>query len=159
MKKYTFVLLFLFILLSLSAQVTANVEMQINFDLSLKDIVLLVESGKSAEIDINQYIILEGVVSSREVVLADEENFVGKLELSYGEWEGLEDVNMYKCFVQLSGLEFAAMIPVRRSRTPDPVEISLNTRILVLGQYLGYSEDENGNKIPVVEGYKVRKIN
>ena len=159
MKKYTFILLFLLILLSLSAQVATNPETQINFDLSLKDIVLMVESGKSSEIDMNQYIILEGVVSSREVLFADEENFVGMLELSYGEWEGLEDVNMYQCFVQLTGLEFAAAIPARRSRNPNPAEISLNTRILVLGQYLGYSEDENGNKYPVIEGYKIRKIN
>ncbi len=159
MKKYTFILLFLFILLSVSAQVITNSETHINFDLSLKDIVLLVESGKGNEIDMNQYVILEGVVSSREVLFADEEHFVGMLELSYGEWEGLEDINMYQCFVQLTGLEFAAMIPARRSRNPNPAEISLNTRILVLGQYLGYTEDEEGNKYPVIEGYKVRKIN
>lgn len=159
MKKYTFILLFLFILLSVSAQVITNSEIQINFDLSLKDIVLLVESGKGNEIDMNQYVILEGVVSSREVLFADEENYVGMLELSYGEWDGLEDVNMYQCFVQLTGLEFSVMIPARRSRNPNPAEISLNTRILVLGQYLGYTEDEEGNKYPVIEGYKVRKIN
>lgn len=159
MKKYTFILLFLCILLSVSAQVTTNLETQINFDLSLKDIVLLVEAGNSSEIDMNQYIILEGVVSSREVLYTDEENFVGMLELSYGEWQGLENVSMYQCFVQLQGLEFATMIPARRSRTPNPAEISLNTRILVLGQYLGYTEDEEGKKYPVIEGYKVRKIN
>lgn len=159
MKKYTFILLFMIILLSLSAQVTTNSEIQINFDLSLKDIVLMVESGRSSEIDMNQYIVLEGVISSREVLFADEENFVGMLELSYGEWDGLENVNMYQCFVQLTGLEFAVMIPARRSRNPNPAELSLNTRILVLGQYLGYKEDEDGNKYPVIEGYKIRKIN
>lgn len=159
MKKYTFILLFMIILLSLSAQVTTNSEIQINFDLSLKDIVLMVESGRSSEIDMNQYIVLEGVISSREVLFADEENFVGMLELSYGEWDGLENVNMYQCFVQLTGLEFAVMIPARRSRNPNPAELSLNTRILVLGQYLGYREDEGGNKYPVIEGYKIRKIN
>ena len=158
MKIYTFILLFLFILLGVSAQVTTNLETQINFDLSLKDIVLLVESGKSNEIDMNQYIILDGVVSSREVLFADEENFVGMLELSFSEWQGLEAVDMYQCFIQLQGLEFAVMIPARRSRNPNPAEISLNTRILVLGKYLGYSEDEEGNKYPVIEGYKVRKI-
>ena len=159
MKKYTFILLFLFILLSVSAQTATDLETQINFDLSLKDIVLMVEAGNSSEIDMNQYIILEGIVSSREVLYADEENFVGMLELSYGEWQGLEHVAMYQCYVQLQGLEFASMIPVRRSRNPDPAEISLNTRILVLGRYLGYSENEEGKKYPVIEGLKVRKIN
>ena len=159
MKKYTFALLFLFILFNLSAQMATDFEEQMNFDLSLKDIVLLVESGNSNEIDMNQYIVLEGVVSSREVLFADEENFVGMLGLSSGEWEGLENVTMYQCFIQLQGLEFAAMIPARRSRKPNPAEIALNTRILILGQYLGYSEDEEGNKYPVIEGYKIRKIN
>ncbi len=152
MKKYTFILLFLFILLTVSAQTTTNLDTQINFDLSLKDIVLLIESGKSQEIDMNKYLILEGVVSSREVLFADEENFVGMLEISYGEWKGLEDVSMYQCFIQLQGLEFAKMIPARRSRNPNPLEISLNTKILVIGQYLGYSEDEEGNRYPVIEG-------
>lgn len=158
MKQYTFSLLFLFILQGLFAQAATNLETQINFDLSLKDIVLLVESGKSSEIDMNKYIILEGVVTSREVLFADEENFEGRLGLSLGEWMGLEDIAVYQCFIQLQGLEFADRIPVRRSRNPNPAEISMNTRILVLGKYLGYSEDEEGNKYPVIKGYKIRKI-
>ena len=159
MKKYTFILFFLSITFSLSAQMTTDLETQIDFDLSLKDIVLMVESGNSNDIDMNRYILLDGVVSGREVLFADEENFVGMLEISYGEWEGLENISMYKCFIQVQGLEFAGMIPVRRSRTPNPAEIELNTHILVLGRYLGYSEDEAGGKYPVIEGIKVRRIN
>ncbi|RKX88285.1 MAG: hypothetical protein DRP58_00760 [Spirochaetes bacterium] len=159
MKKYTFIFFFLIIIFSLSAQVATDFEAQLDFDLSLKDIVIMVDSGKSNEIDMNQYIILDGIVSAREVLAADEESFLGMFEISYGEWEGLESVVMYKCFIQVQGLEFASMIPVRRSRKPNPAEISLNTHILVLGRYLGYTEDEDGKKIPVIEGYKVRKIN
>ncbi len=159
MKKYTFIFFFLIIVIGLSAQVTTTIEAQIDFDLSLKDIVLMVESGNSNDIDMDRYIILDGVVSGREVLYADEESFVGMFEISYGEWEGLESVAMYKCFIQVQGLEFASMIPVRRSRTPNPAEIALNTHILVLGKYLGYTEDETGQKYPVVEGLKIRKIN
>lgn len=159
MKKYTFIFFFLSLIVSLSAQVAADLESQIDFDLSLKDIVLMVESGNSNDIDMNRYIILDGSVSGREVLFADEENFIGMFEISYGEWEGLENVVMYKCLVQVQGLEFASMIPVRRSRTPNPAEVALNTHILVLGKYLGYSEDESGQKYPVIEGIKVRKIN
>ena len=159
MKKYTFIIFFLIITFGLSAQAPVDLETQLDFDLSLKDIVLLVESGNSSEIDMNRYIVLDGVVSGREVLFADEENFVGMFEISYGEWEGLENVVMYKCLIQVQGLEFSSMIPVRRSRTPNPAEIALNTNILVLGKYLGYSEDETGQKYPVIEGIKVRKIN
>ncbi len=159
MKKNIFIFFFLILTFSLSAQDTMDLEKQLDFDLTLKDIVLMVDSGQSNDIDMDRYIILDGVVSGREVLYADEENFVGMLEISYGEWEGLENVVMYKCLVQVQGLEFASMIPVRRSRTPNPAEIALNTNILVLGKYLGYSEDESGQKYPVIEGIKVRKVN
>jgi len=120
MKKYTFIFFFLSLMVSLSAQAATDLELQIDFDLSLKDIVLMVESGNSNDIDMNHYIILDGSVSGREVLFADEENFVGMFEISYGEWEGLTNVVLYKCLVQVQGLEFASMIPVRRSRmNPD----------------------------------------
>ncbi|MEA1910469.1 MAG: hypothetical protein U9N32_02195 [Spirochaetota bacterium] len=159
MKKYTFIFFFLVVLFSLSAKVNVNLEAPIDFDLTLKDIVLLVESGNGNDIDMDQYIVLDGVVSSREVLYSDEENFVGMFEISYGEWEGLENITMYKCLIQVQGLEFAQMIPVRRSRRPNPLEVSLNSHILILGKYLGYSEDETGQKYPVIEGFKLRKIN
>ena len=159
MKKYTFILFLFFILFSLSAQINDNPDSQINFDLTLKNIVTMVESGNSNNIDMDKYIILDGIVSDRMVLTSDKENFVGMLEISYGEWEGLENVSIYKSLIQIQGLEFASMIPVRRSRKPNPEEITLNTHLLILGKYLGYTEDDSGNKTPVIEGYKLRKIN
>ncbi len=159
MKKFTFILFLSFILFSLSAQTNSSTDTIINFDLTLKKIVKLVESGNSNDIDMDQYIILDGIVSDRIILASDKENFVGRLEISYGEWEGLENVAIYKCLIQIQGLEFASMIPARRSRTPNPNEITLNTHLLILGKYLGYNEDDSGNKTPVIEGYKLRKIN
>ncbi len=159
MKKFTFILFLSFILFSLSAQTNNNADTIINFDLTLKKIVKMVESGNSNNIDMDQYIILDGIVSDRIILASDKENFVGRLEISYGEWEGLENVAIYKCLIQIQGLEFASMIPARRSRTPNPNEITLNTHLLILGKYLGYNEDDSGNKTPVIEGYKLRKIN
>ena len=159
MKKFTFILFLSFILFSLSAQTNSSTDTIINFDLTLKKIVKLVESGNSNDIDMDQYIILDGIVSDRIILASDKENFVGRLEISYGEWEGLENVAIYKCLIQIQGLEFASMIPARRSRTPNPNEITLNTHLLILGKYLGYNEDDSGNKTPVIGGYKLRKIN
>jgi len=159
MKKFTLILFLFFILFSLSAQINNDADTMINFDLTLKNIVQMVESGNSNDIDMDKYIILDGIVSDREVLASDKENFVGILEISYGEWEGLENVAIYKCLIQLQGLEFASMIPARRSRTPNPEEITLNTHLLIMGKYLGYSENDDGGKIPVIEGYKLRKIN
>ncbi len=157
MKKIIVILILLTAVITLSAETNTRQTEIINFDVTLKTLSALISEGKADTIDPQQLLILEGTVSAREVLNPDKENFSGILELSTGEWEGVENVAIYRCYVQLDGSEFAAMIPVRRSRKPNPLEISLNSRVLILGKYIGYSQDENGNKYPVIQGIKVRK--
>ncbi len=157
MKRITISAVFFITALLVSAQTAAQAGNPVNFDLTLKKIYKMIEAGESHKINPNQFIVISGTVSAREVLNPDKDNFSGILELSSGEWLGVEDVAIYKCYVQLDGTEFAPMIPVRRSRRPKPEEIQLNEKILVLGKYLGYSEDENGIKYPVIQGIKVRK--
>ena len=158
MKKITISSLFFVIALLAAAQTNGQIKDPVNFDLTLKDLYLMVKEGNANNIDPDQYVVLSGTVSARQVLNPDKENFAGMLELSSGEWIGVKDVEIYRCYIQLEGSEFSSMIPVRRSRKPKPEEIQLNTKILVLGKYLGYSEDENGNKYPVLKGFKIRKV-
>jgi len=157
MKRITISAVFIITALLASAQTAVKAESPVNFDLTLKKIYKMIESGESNNINPNRFIVISGTVSAREVLNPDKENFSGILELSSGEWLGVEDVAIYKCYVQLEGSEFPSMIPVRRSRKPKPEVIQLNEKILVLGKYLGYSEDENGIKYPVIQGIKIRK--
>lgn len=158
MKRITISAVFFSIALFVSAQTGGTAKDPVNFDLTLKDIYLMVQEGNANNINPDQYIVINGTVSAREVLNPDKENFVGILELSSGEWLGVEDVEIYRCYIQLEGSDFSSAIPVRRSRKPKPEEIKLNTNILVLGKYLGYSEDETGNKYPVIKGFRIRKI-
>ena len=158
MKKITISSLFFVIALLAAAQTNGQIKDPVNFDLTLKDLYLMVKEGNANNIDPDQYVVLSGTVSAKQVLNPDKENFAGMLELSSGEWIGVKDVEIYRCYIQLEGSEFSSMIPVRRSRKPKPEEIQLNTKILVLGKYLGYSEDENGNKYPVLKGFKIRKV-
>ena len=151
MKKFIIAVLLFASVFSLSAQ---NV---INFDMTLEKLSTLVAEGKTDTINPNQYMIIGGTVSAREVLNPDKNNFSAVLELSAGQWEGTEKIDIYHCYVQLDGSEFVPMIPVRRSRKPNPAEIKLNSKVLILAKYLGYNEDEKGNKIPVLQGIKVRK--
>ncbi len=151
MKKFIVAVLFFGSVFTLAAQST------VNFDLTLKKLSLLVTEGKATTINKNQLLVIEGIVSAREILNPDKNNFSAVLELSTGQWIGTEKIDIYRCYIQLDGSKFAAMIPVRRSRKPNPAEIKLNTRILILGRYLGYSEDRKGNKYPVLQGIKVRK--
>jgi hypothetical protein len=107
--------------------------------------------------EIEKLIIINGAVSSREIINEDENDFLALIELVNGEWEGMEDVKMYRCFIRLSGPEFFKRIPARRSRKKAENEIELNSRILVIGRVLG-SFEENGTYLPVVEALHVRTL-
>ena len=158
MKRITISALFFIAAVFAAAQTNGQVKDPVNFDLTLKNLYIMVKEGNANNIDPDQYLVINGTVSARQVLNSDKNNFEGILELSSGEWIGVKDVEIYRCYIKLEGSEFASMIPVRRSRKPKPEEIQLNTKILVLGKYLGYSEDENGNKYPVLKGFKIRKV-
>ena len=106
----------------------------------------------------SRFVIIEGAVASRVVVNSDRNDYVGEIELVGGEWVGVESVVRYRCFLLLVGPEFASAIPVRRSRTPNPAEIALNSRILVIAKAIGLRPMEDGTHVPVLQVYAVRKI-
>jgi len=132
-------------------------ESTINFDMTLEKLATLISEGKSSTINPDQFLIIEGTVSGREVLNPDKNDYSAILDISSGRWEGTEKIFTFHCYVQLKGSKFEGAVPVRRSRKPNPKEISLNSRILILGKYIGYTEDEKGNKYPVITGLKIRK--
>ena len=75
-----------------------------------------------------------------------------------GEWIGVEKVVRFECVLQLIGPEFAKAIPARRSRNPNPAEITLNSRILVVAKALGLRAREDGTFVPVLQAVAIRKI-
>ncbi len=151
MKKFIAVVLLFGSLWTLSAQSA------VNFDMTLQKLSTLVTEGKANTINPKQFFVIGGIVSAREILNADKNNFSAVLDLTAGHWEGTVKIDIYHCYVRLDGKAFVPMIPARRSRKPNPAEIKLNSKVLVLGTYLGYNEDEKGNKIPVIQGIQVRK--
>ena len=88
----------------------------------------------------------------------EEDSFVAELELVNGTWVGLEEVEIYKCYIILTGSEFAQRIPARRSRKKLPNEIELNSRVLVVGKLVSTRRDDEGMIIPVLEAIYVRPL-
>ena len=127
-------------------------------DYSLDKLYTQVKKGQVSAIPKDKYIIIEGVVSSRQVIQPDEENFFGILEISSGSWDQGEDLEMYRCYFQLRGSEFYGTIPEGRSREPSPKEIPLHSHLLAVGTYLGYGEDAEGNKFPVLQAVNIRRL-
>ncbi len=117
-----------------------------------------VRSGRVAGIPKDKYLIIEGVVSSRQVIQEGEEDFFGILEISSGAWENGEELKMYRCYFQLRGPEFVGTIPPPRSRSTSPNEIALHSHLIAIGRYLGYGEDAEGNRFPVLEAVQIKKL-
>lgn len=127
-------------------------------DLTLQQLFRMVNEPRPEPIDQDSFLVISGVVSAREVLQPSDMGFIGLLELTIGEWQGTESVSKYRCYVQLEGERFSSLIPSGRSRNPDPREIPLNQPVLVFGNYIGFSEDGQGIRYPVLLGHGVRTL-
>lgn len=126
------------------------------FEYTLASLAEQVSSGRVNSIPKDRVMILDATVSSRQLIDPNEQTYFGILELSSGEWESGEDLSMHYGYVQLRGPDFFGTVPEPRSRTAAPNEIPLHAHVLVIGFYLGYGEDEEGTRFPVLEAVNFR---
>jgi len=136
-----------------------QLEEVVAFDLTLERLAAQVEAGDVGAIPKDRYLTIDGVVSSRQLVNEAEEDYLGIIELSSGDWIEGEDLKVYRCYVQLRGPEFAGTVPNPRSREKAANEIPLHSKILLIGRYLGYGEDQQGNRFPVLLAVDFRLLN
>ncbi len=129
------------------------------FDLTLERLAAQVEAGDTGGIPKDRYLTINGVVSSRQLVNDSEQDYLAVLELSSGSWIEGEDLEVYRCYVQLRGPKFVGTIPKPRSREASENEIPLHAKILLVGRYLGYGEDQQGNRFPVLLAEDFRLLN
>jgi hypothetical protein len=135
------------------------VEGIVDTETGLKELFLALNTPEGGEIDPELIYVIEGVVSAREILQPAEMGFIGLLEITKGEWQGLDDVVAYRCYVELEGAWFEPLIPAGRQRNPGPREIPLTSRVLVFGTYLGYSGGEDGGvRYPFLQGQAVRLL-
>lgn len=129
-----------------------------DFSLTLGDLHNLTADNDLDSLDNEKFILISGSVAARNVIQSDETTFLGELILVDGDWIGVENVVKYECIIQLSGLEYASMIPSRRSRTVNPEEITLNSKIFIIGKVTGTRVLSGDLIVPVVSGFRIRKI-
>src|SRR6056297_3150890 len=128
------------------------------FDLTLDRLAAQVEAGDTGAIPKDRYLMINGIVSSRQLVNEDEQEYLGILELSSGEWVDGEELQLYRCYAQLRGPQFFGTVPKPRSRETSANEIPLHSQVLLIGRYLGYGQDQQGNRFPVLQAVEVRVI-
>lgn len=129
----------------------------VDFDITIRELATAA-AAEDREALPDRLVIIDGSVASRLVIDGNRDTYMGQIELVGGEWIGVEDVVTYRCFLLLEGPRFANAIPARRTRTPHPDEIPLNTRIMVVGEYLGLFDMNDGTTVAVLNAHYIRKI-
>lgn len=129
----------------------------INLNLSLKELSLSGLDALDELILSDKYIILEGSVSSITEIERNDTNLVLDIHLINGEWIGLDKVQVYKCIVNISGMEWETMFPSRPPKEITDGVVLQNNRILVIGKISDYIM-ENSTLLAVVEAEYLRKI-
>jgi len=135
MKKAVFysVLMINLLIFSLFSE-TADLNSVIDLNMSLKDISYSTPEKLDSVISSEKYVIIEGTVSSITEIERSENNFILDIHVISGEWIGLERVEVYKCIVNISGLEWERRFPKRRPREITEELVLLNNQIMVIGK-------------------------
>ena len=157
MVRKLLAVLFLNIPVLIFGQTLDDFNTTVDFSITLSELDQVALSGDPDALP-SRFVIVDGAVASREVINSGADEFLGEIGLVGGEWMGVEKVVRFECVLQLIGPEFANAIPARRSRNPNPAEITLNSRILVVARALGLRAKDDGTFIPVLHAVAIRKI-
>jgi hypothetical protein len=135
----------------------------LSLDWNLERLSSSVSSGRVQQIPKDKYLLIEGIVSTRQVVQGEEENYFAILELSSGKWDEGQQLSMYRCYFRLEGPQFYGLVPTGRGSSgsdgENSQEIPLHAHVLAIGTYLGYGQDNQGNRFPVLKALEVRRLN
>ena len=156
-NKWIPVVLFLSITAAIFGQSLEDFNDAVDFDATINTLQQTAARGDVASLP-KKFVIVEGVVASRLVVNGNTANYIGEIDLITGEWLGVEKVVRYECILRLVGPQFAKTIPARQSRNPDPMEITLNSRILVVARATDIRRLPDGSLIPVLDVVFVRHV-
>ncbi|HEY9594583.1 MAG TPA: hypothetical protein VHE79_08900 [Spirochaetia bacterium] len=128
----------------------------VDFGVTLKTLSAAAE-GK-APLPGGRMVVLTGTVSDITIVNRERATFKARIELTTGEWIGLEDVKAYSCYVDFAGGEYFNVFPARAPREPVPGTIVSNARALVVGRVVGIVDASNGEKRVLLDGAWIRSI-
>jgi hypothetical protein len=121
----------------------------LDVSLDLKGIVRLVESPHFHPSTYKKYVLFDGSISAITILASDPEQFTAELEVVNGEWEGTEQIHLYRAFVYVQGPEYASVL----SST-----IQLNDAVIIVGSIEEVYTDEQGNRYPILLAVAIRKI-
>jgi len=155
MKRAVLAGIVLLVSVSAFAQ-TVDIHSVIDFSMSTKTLVETVRDQRYDLIDPTRYYILTGSVASTLVLDPNPDTYLALIELVDGEWIGLDRIEVYRMYVILEGAQFSNRVLDRLPRDPGPEVIQANSTLLLIAQYRGEAEWEDGSIIPMVTAIEIR---
>jgi hypothetical protein len=107
---------------------------------------------------LGRLLLLDGTVAALQFLDSEEASFAVEMELAAGEWIGLEEVKIYRCRVRFQGSAFFRQFPRRAPKNPEPFQVALDDRVLVVAKALRKGGEEAGQSLWLLEGLHVRPI-
>lgn len=158
-KSVFFLFLMITVTLSAIAQDKEDFERIVDFSINLESLDRFYQRNPADSVPTKKILVLDGAISSIEVLNEEPESFLAELTIVGGKWSGTTDVKMFSCIVRIEGPDFAERVPARRSRREPRNVIKPNLHVIIVGQIADVLSDEEGNSIPVLEGFYIRTIN
>ena len=152
MKKTLCALLLSGMALALASLEKKDFDKIVDFSLDLKGIYKIVQDP-SFYPDGKRAAIFDGTVTSIFVHNPDPAEFLAELVVAGGEWEGPDEVSLFRVYIYVLGPEFAQRID---SENPD---IRQSTRLLIVGVIDSvYTDETDGKNYAVILAHHIRVI-
>lgn len=134
----------------------ADFDRAVDFGVTLKS--LSAAADGTAPLPGGRMAILTGTVSDITILGKEQASFKARIELTTGEWIGLEDVKAYSCYVDFSGAEYFKVFPARPPRQASPGVIVNDARVLLVGRVVDIVSSPAGGKRVLLDGIYIRSI-
>jgi len=158
-KSIFFVFLLIAATLPSFAQEKKDFERIVDFSINLERLDRFYQRNPADAVPTEKILVLDGAISSIEVLNEEPESFLAELTIVGGKWRDTTEVRMFSCIVQIEGPAFAERIPARRSRREPRNVIKPNLHVILVGKIVDVRTDKEGNAVPVLDGYYIRTTN
>ncbi|MDR1932136.1 MAG: hypothetical protein LBQ57_04835 [Spirochaetales bacterium] len=160
MKKAILLLLFSGIALTLASLEKKDFDRIVDFSLDIKGISKIVQAPGFNPAAHGRAVIFDGSVAGILVFNPDPAEFMAEIEVAGGEWEGLENVSLFRVFVYVLGPDFAGRLETPDSGSAARADaITMNCRLLIAGSLDSvYTDEADGKNYAIILAHYIRVI-
>ena len=131
---------------------------KVDFSITLKELNELIEKGHTGLAPTQKFIIISGTISNIAILNETQSGYLVEIELTGGEWIGVEEVKSYQVLIRFSGYEFQKNFNKERGSQGLAEKINANSSVLIVAKILTTTNTRSGKKIWVLKGFYVRKL-